>query len=138
MVKSMKTVNKYIIFLVLIFLISVTTNSVFSQTKKDPGNMYTMWVKLALVGKNQTEIEYYFKNIDEKTMGLIKKRIRFAVIDNLKRSGLHSLIRNSSDSDDLNVIVKKIITEIRYVGLEHDQDLRLSIKEEFGVRLDDI
>jgi hypothetical protein len=134
----MKTVNKYIIFLVLIFLISVTTNSVFSQTKKDPGNMYTMWVKLALVGKNQTEIEYYFKNIDEKTMGLIKKRIRFAVIDNLKRSGLHSLIRNSSDSDDLNVIVKKIITEIRYVGLEHDQDLRLSIKEEFGVRLDDI
>ena len=138
MVKSMKTVNKYIIFLVLIFLISVTTNSVFSQTKKDPGNMYTMWVKLALIGKNQTEIEYYFKNIDDKTMGLIKKRIRFAVIDNLKRSGLHSLIRNSSDSDDLNVIVKKIITEIRYVGLEHDQDLRLSIKEEFGVRLDDI
>jgi hypothetical protein len=138
MVKSMKTVNKYIIFLVLTFLISVTTNSVFSQTKKDPGNMYTMWVKLALVGKNQTEIEYYFKNIDEKTIGLIKKRIRFAVIDNLKRSGLHSLIRNSSDSDDLNVIVKKIITEIRYVGLEHDQDLRLSIKEEFGVRLDDI
>ena len=134
----MKTVNKYIIFLVLIFLISVTTNSVFSQTKQDPGNMYTTWVKLALVGKNQTEIEYYFKNIDEKTMGLIKKRIRFAVIDNLKRSGLHSLIRNSSDSDDLNVIVKKIITEIRYVGLEHDQDLRLSIKEEFGVRLDDI
>ena len=60
------------------------------------------------------------------------------MIDNLKRSGIRSLIRNSSDSDDLNVIVNKIITEIRYVGLEHDRDLRLSIKEEFGVTLDDI
>lgn len=134
----MRTVKRYITSLVLILIISATANSGLSQTNKDPGNMYTMWVKLALIGKNQTEIEYYFKNLDEKTLGLIKKRIRFAVIDNLKRSGLHALIRNSSDSDDLNVIVRKIITEIRYVGLEHDQDLRLSIKEEFGVTLDDI
>lgn len=134
----MKTVKKYTLFLALIFLMSTTANVALSQTNKDPGNMYTTWVKLALIGKNQAEIEYYFKNIDEKTMGLIKKRIRFAVIDNLKRSGIRSLIRNSSDSDDLNVIVKKIITEIRYVGLEHDRDLRLSIKEEFGVTLDDI
>jgi len=134
----MKTLKKYTLFLVLIFLMSATVNVALSQTNKDPGNMYTIWVKLALIGKNQAEIEYYFKNIDEKTMGLIKKRIRFAVIDNLKRSGIRSLIRNSSDSDDLNVIVKKIITEIRYVGLEHDSDLKLSIKEEFGVTLDDI
>lgn len=134
----MINVKKYFSFLVLLIFIMVTADAGFSQPSRDPGNMYTIWMKLALIGKNQAEIEYYFKNIDEKTMDQVKKRIRFAVIDNLRRSGLHSLIRHSSDYDDLNVIVNKIITEIRYVGLEHDQDLRLSIKEEFGVPLDDI
>ena len=134
----MKAHRKFISILILFFLILASTDSGLSQSNKDPGNMYTIWMKLALIGKNQAEIEYYFKNIDEKTMDRVKKRIRFAVIDNLRRSGLHSLIRSSADSDDLNVIVNKIITEIRYVGLEHDQDLKLSIKEEFGVTIDDI
>ncbi len=89
-----------------------------------------------LVGKNQAEIEYYFRNLDEKTIEQIKRRIRFAIIDNLIRSGIKGMIAKSSDADDVNVVIRKVITEIRYSGLEHDQDLRLSIKEEFGISLE--
>jgi len=63
-------------------------------------------------------------------------RIRSAVIENLRRAGIRTLIGEATDADDLNVVIRKIIIEIRYVGLELDRDLRLSIKEEFGVELE--
>ncbi len=109
---------------------------IFAQTATDPGNLYTTWIKLALVGKNQAEIEYFFRNLDDKTLERIKKRIRFAIIDNLKRSGIKGMIAKSSDADDVNVVIRKVVTEIRYSGMEHDEDLRLSIKEEFGITLE--
>lgn len=122
---------------VLVVLVFVFINgNIYSQPAKDIGNIYTIWIKLALLGKNQSEIEYYFRNIDNQTMGAIKKRLRFAVLDNLRRIGVKKLISRTSDMDDLNVVVNKIATEIRYAGMEHDEDLRLSIKEEFGIILE--
>ncbi len=109
--------------------------SLSAKTSKNMGNMYTTWVRLALLGKNQSEIEYYFRNIDQKTMEKVKQRLRFTVLDNLTRSGLMRLINKTSDQDDLNIVEKKIITEIRYAGMEHDENLQLAIKEKFGVSL---
>ncbi len=122
---------------VLLFFILVFANAnLYSQPADNLGNLYTTWIKLALVGKNQSEIEYYFRNLDKETLEQIKKRIRFAIIDNLNRSRIRSMIGKSADADDVNVVVRKVMTEIRYSGLEHDKDLRLSIKEEFGISLE--
>ncbi|PCI28088.1 MAG: hypothetical protein COB67_07070 [SAR324 cluster bacterium] len=127
--------------LALILLVScmLSSNLILAQPSKSTGNirnLYTTWVKLALLGKNQAEIEFFFRNIDGMSLGRIKERLRFAVLDNLRRSGLKTMIQKSSDVDDFNAVVRKIITEIRYMGMEHDPDLKLSIKEEFGVVLE--
>ena len=129
--------KRYVILAILFCLFAGQSIS-YSQTSKDPGNMYTIWRKLALVGKNQAEIEYYFRNIDDKTMERVKGRIRFAVLESLRRTGIKGLIKKITDEDDLNVIINTINTEIRYAGMEHDDDLRLSIKEEFGVQLENL
>lgn len=102
-------------------------------------NLITTWMQLALLGKNQAEIEYYFiRNQKREKIGEVKQMMRSTVMDNLRRSNIRYLISHASDSDDLNVVVNKIITEIRYMGMEHDEDLKISIKEEFGVQLDQI
>lgn len=111
----------------------------YSQTdkKERKENLYTVWMKLAILGKNQAEIESYFlRKIGPEDLELVKGRIRNTVLDNLKRSGLESRIMASYDLDDLNVVIDRVLTEIRYVGLEHDQDLRQTIKEEFGITLE--
>ena len=132
----MKFMTRFFKVTVLFLFLIVFNSTLYSQPTKDAGNVYTTWMKLALVGKNQAEIEFFFRNLDDKTINKIKKRIRFAIIDNLKRSGIKSMIAKSSDADDINVVIRKVITEIRYSGLEHDPDLRLSIKEEFGITLE--
>lgn len=109
-----------------------------AQPAKDGGNIYTKWITLALLGKNQSEIEYFFRNEKESSILQVKERIRFAVLENLRRSGLKSMISRISDADDFNVIINKILIEIRYAGMEHDQDLILSIKEEFGVEIENL
>jgi len=113
----------------------VSVNS-YSQPTKTGGNLYTKWITLALVGKNQAEIEYFFRNEKDKTIDQVKRRIRYTVVENLRRAGIKRLINESSDVDDFNVVIRKIIIEIRYAGMELDKDLRLSIKEEFGVQLE--
>ncbi len=125
-------------FVTLVLTVSfcvVAVNS-YSQPSKTGGNLYTKWITLALVGKNQAEIEYFFRNEKDKTIEQVKRRIRFTVVENLRRAGIKRLIDESSDVDDLNVIIRKIIIENRYAGMELDKDLRLSIKEEFGVQLE--
>ena len=132
----MKTINcfaKSVVVLLFSFVFFITCT--FAQPAKDSGNIYTKWITLALLGKNQAEIEYYFRNEKEASIDRVKERIRNAVLDNLRRSGIKSMISTSSDADDFNVIVTKILLEIRYVGLEHDNDLILSIKEEFGIEV---
>lgn len=120
-----------------IMLCSVSVN-IYSQPTRTGGNMYTKWMTLALVGKNQAEIEYFFRNEKESTIEQVKKRIRYAVVENLRRAGIKRLIEESADADDLNVVIRKIVIEIRYAGMELDKDLRLSIKEEFGVHLEQL
>ncbi len=130
------------ISLFLIFVLFVGNSLLWAQPASLPktvnnlGNLYTTWVKLALLGKNQAEIEFFFRGIQEKSISEIKNRLRSAVIDNLRRSGLTTMIQKSADVDDFNTVVRKIITEIRYLGMEHDSDLKLTIKDEFGVVLE--
>lgn len=123
---------------VLVGIFSFVVSYGMAQPPKDSGNIYTKWITLALLGKNQSEIEYFFRNEKETAILQVKERIRFAVLENLRRSGLKSMIARISDADDFNVIINKILIEIRYAGMEHDQDLILSIKEEFGVEIENL
>lgn len=132
----MNVVLSRVISLTLAFMFCLISVNSYSQPSRTGGNMYTKWITLALVGKNQAEIEYFFRNEKETTIEQVKRRIRFAVVENLRRSGIKRLIEESSDADDLNVVIRKIIIEIRYAGMELDKDLRLSIKEEFGIQLE--
>ncbi|NQU63910.1 MAG: hypothetical protein HQ517_06455 [SAR324 cluster bacterium] len=127
-----------LVALVLAVCLSFVSVSSYSQpTKaKTSGNIYTKWITLALVGKNQAEIEFFFRNEKNQSIEQVKRRIRHAVVENLRRAGIRQLIEESADVDDLNVVIRKIIIEIRYAGMELDKDLRLSIKEEFGVQLE--
>ncbi len=120
----------------MIFCLMTLNGNLYSQPKKDSGNIYTKWMKLALVGKNQAEIEYFFRNEKDATLTQVKARIRKAVLVNLHQLGIRSLLQKSSDADDYNIVINTILIEIRYFGMEHDEDLRLSIKEEFGIVLE--
>ena len=132
--------------IVALLLCGLTFGGGYSQTNNkqppvenaalSPSNMYNTWMKLALLGKNQAEIENYFSSTDPMMVEQIKERIRFAVLDTLSRAGIRNLIEKSTDRDDMNVIIRKVIVEIRYVGMEHDNDLRMTIKEEYGLSLE--
>lgn len=132
----MNVILSRLVTLMLTLSFCVVAVNSYSQPAKVGGNLYTKWITLALVGKNQAEIEYFFRNEKDKTIEQVKRRIRYTVVENLRRAGIKRLIDESSDVDDLNVIIHKIIVEIRYAGMELDKDLRLSIKEEFGVQLE--
>jgi len=133
-----KTIGIRLILSMLMLLLFCGQSS-YSQTdrKEKRENVYTAWVKLAMLGKNQAEIESYFlRKVGPDEVELIKARIRKTVLDNLRRSGIESKIASSYDLDDINVVVDHVLVEIRYVGLEHDSDLRQTIKEEFGITLE--
>lgn len=129
----MKSIIKILVILIVFTTYSISYGT--AQPAKDTGNIYTKWITLALLGKNQSEIEYYFRNEKEASIMRVKERIRFTVLESLRRAGVKRMLDKSSDADDFNVIVTKILLEIRYAGMEHDEDLLLSIKEEFGVEL---
>lgn len=99
----------------------------------DVGNIYLTWKQLSLIGKSQSEIEYYFRNIDQVSLNKVKQRLRVSVMENLKNMRLKYQIDKVVDQDDLNVIRDKILIEIRFAGLEYDENLRYSIQEEFGL-----
>lgn len=97
--------------------------------------MYTDWLKLSLTGKSQEEIEFSFRGVSQETLEKLKTRMRNHVIENLKRMGLQKLILRRRDVDDLHAIREKILTEIRFSGMQSDKELVMEIKEEFGVKL---
>ncbi len=133
----MRNLKKYVIvFFVFLAMVGSpvfgASNIAPPKPKKDE-NRITTWMTLSLLGKNQAEIEYYFRKLDKRDLEDLKTRMRFTVMDNLRRSGITELRETASDADDLRVIRRKVITEIRYMGMEHDKDLQTTIKEEFGV-----
>lgn len=121
--------------LLTIFLIINPIFTAFSQGGSQY-NLYSDWTKLSLTGKNQEEIEFYFRGSGEQAILKVKKRLRRSVIQNLKRMGIQRLIQRSQDQDDLNAIREKILTEIRFSGLQNDKEIIMSVKEEFGIRVE--
>ncbi|MDH4224427.1 MAG: hypothetical protein OEW12_02130 [Deltaproteobacteria bacterium] len=99
-------------------------------------NVYTMWIKLSLNGHSQEEIESLLRNMDPKTLSEVKDRLRKTVLSNLELRNIESLYGMSRDYDDLSLVMNAIRTEIRFAGLETDGELKLQIKNRFGIHMD--
>lgn len=99
-------------------------------------NLYSVWVQLALRGHPQEEIESLLRNMDAAVISEVKERLRNTVIANLKLKKLGQNYRASRDKDDLNVVVTQIQTELRFASLENDEEVRMMIKDHFGIPID--
>ena len=127
--------KNWIILAALALLITVTPVSM-AQSPPAPISLYSVWVRLSLRGLTQGEIESLMRNMDPKSIDQVKQRLRTTVISNLEFKRIRERFLSSRDSDDLAQVLVSIGTEIRFAGMENDEELRLMIKNRFGVQLD--
>jgi len=98
-------------------------------------SIYSIWIRLSLRGFNQSEIESLMRNMDPKTIAQVKERLRNTVISNLEAKDVRELFLSSRDSDDLKSVLISIETELRFAGLQNDDELKRIIKDRFGIPL---
>ena len=99
-------------------------------------SVFSIWVRLSLRGFSQEEIESLLRNMDAKTIANVKARLRRTVMANLQLKKIGEQVRFSRDKDDLNNVVTSVETEIRFAGMQNDEQLKLMIKDRYGMRLD--
>ena len=102
------------------------------------GNLYSIWLKLSMMGHNQSEIEGILNGTTKQQLMRLKNRLRRDVLDTLMHHNLLSQIELSRTEQDLFMIRYKIRTEIRFAGLENDQLLQRMIRHKFGIELQNI
>ena len=102
------------------------------------GNLYSIWLKLSMMGHNQSEIEGILNGTTKQQLMRLKNRLRRDVLDTLMQHNLLSQIELSRTEQDLFMIRYKIRTEIRFAGLENDQLLQRMIRHKFGIALQNI
>ena len=102
------------------------------------GNLYSIWLKLSLMGHNQSEIEAIMNGVTLEQLNRIKNQLRRDVLNTLRRLNLHNEISMSTTEQELFTIREKIRTEIRFAGMENDSRLRRMIRHQFGIALQNI
>ena len=102
------------------------------------GNLYSIWLKLSLMGHNQSEIEAILNGVTPEQLNRIKNQLRRDVLNTLRRLNLHNEISMSTTEQELFTIREKIRTEIRFAGMENDTRLRRMIRLQFGITLQNI
>ena len=101
-------------------------------------NLYSIWLKLSMMGHNQSEIEGLLAEGTEEQLLRLKNRLRRDVLATLMQLNLKIEIELSRTEQDLRMIRDKIRTEIRFSGLENDQLLHRMIRHKFGISLQNI
>ena len=101
-------------------------------------NLYSVWLKLSMMGHNQSEIEGILAGITEQQLLRLKNRLRRDVLSALIQQNLRNEIELSRTEQDLMMIRDKIKTEIRFAGLENDRLLPRMIRHKFGISLQKI
>jgi len=107
-----------------------------AQTPPSAVSVYSIWVRLSLRGYSQEEIESLLLNMDAKTLGEVKTRLRRSVLANLRLKRVKERFQASRDKDDLGDVLSAVETEIRFAGLENDAELKFEISEKLGIPLD--
>ena len=124
-----------LVVLLVALLIGVPPGLGQQHPADNRGNLYSIWLKLSMMGHNQSEIEGILNGTTKQQLMRLKNRLRRDVLDTLMHHSLLSQIELSRTEQDLFMIRYKIRTEIRFAGLENDQLLQRMIRHKFGIAL---
>ena len=127
-----------LIGLLVVLLIGVPPGLGQQPPVDSQGNLYSIWLKLSLMGHNQSEIEAILNGVTPEQLNRIKNQLRRDVLNTLRRLNLHNEISMSTTEQELFTIREKIRTEIRFAGMENDSRLRRMIRHQFGIALQNI
>ena len=124
-----------LIGLLVVLLVGVPPGLGQQPPVDSQGNLYSIWLKLSLMGHNQSEIEAILNGVTPEQLYRIKNQLRRDVLNTLRRLNLHNEISMSTTEQELFTIREKIRTEIRFAGMENDSRLRRMIRHQFGIAL---
>ncbi|MCH2298462.1 MAG: hypothetical protein MK441_11220 [SAR324 cluster bacterium] len=127
-----------LICLLVVLLVGVPPGLGQQPPVDSQGNLYSIWLKLSLMGHNQSEIEAILNGVTPEQLYRIKNQLRRDVLNTLRRLNLHNEISMSTTEQELFTIREKIRTEIRFAGMENDSRLRRMIRHQFGITLQNI
>ena len=127
-----------LIGLLVVLLVGVPPGLGQQPPVDSQGNLYSIWLKLSLMGHNQSEIEAILSGVTPVQLNQIKNQLRRDVLNTLRRLNLHNEISMSTTEQELFTIREKIRTEIRFAGMENDSRLRRMIRHQFGIALQNI
>ena len=127
-----------LIGLLVVLLVGVPPGLGQQPPVDSQGNLYSIWLKLSLMGHNQSEIEAILNGVNPEQLYRIKNQLRRDVLNTLRRLNLHNEISMSTTEQELFTIREKIRTEIRFAGMENDSRLRRMIRHQFGIALQNI
>ena len=127
-----------LIGLLVVLLVGVPPGLGQQPPVDSQGNLYSIWLKLSLMGHNQSEIEAILNGVTPEQLNRIKNQLRSDVLNTLRRLNLHNEISMSTTEQELFTIREKIRTEIRFAGMENDSRLRRMIRHQFGIALQNI
>ena len=127
-----------LIGLLVVLLVGVPPGLGQQPPVDSQGNLYSIWLKLSLMGHNQSEIEAILNGVIPEQLNRIKNQLRRDVLNTLRRLNLHNEISMSTTEQELFTIREKIRTEIRFAGMENDSRLRRMIRHQFGITLQNI
>ena len=127
-----------LIGLLVVLLVGVPPGLGQQPPVDNQGNLYSIWLKLSLMGHNQSEIEAILNGVTPEQLYRIKNQLRRDVLNTLRRLNLHNEISMSTTEQELFTIREKIRTEIRFAGMENDSRLRRMIRHQFGIALQNI
>ena len=127
-----------LIGLLVVLLVGVPPGLGQQPPVDSQGNLYSIWLKLSLMGHNQSEIEAILNGVTPEQLYRIKNQLRRDVLNTLRRLNLHNEINMSTTEQELFTIREKIRTEIRFAGMENDSRLRRMIRHQFGITLQNI
>ena len=131
--------TKVILVVLLVALLIGVPPGLGQQPPADKrGNLYSIWLKLSMMGHNQSEIEGILTGITEQQLQRLKNRLRRDVLETLMHHNLYNEIELSRTEQDLVMIRDIIRTEIRFAGLENDRLLQRMIRHKFGIGLQNI
>ena len=127
-----------LVVLLVALLIGVPPGLGKQSPKESREDLYSIWIKLSMMGHNQSEIEGILAGISQLQLQHLKNRLRRDVLNTLTHLNLSNEIELSRTEQDMVMIRDKIRTEIRFAGLENDLLLQRMIRHKFGIALENI
>ena len=127
-----------LVVLLVALLIGVPPGLGKQSPKENREDLYSIWIKLSMMGHNQSEIEGILAGISQLQLQHLKNRLRRDVLNTLTHLNLSNEIELSRTEQDMVMIRDKIRTEIRFAGLENDLLLQRMIRHKFGIALENI